>query len=104
MKAFLVLAVALVLTASTDDGASARYRHHVVIHKQPPAVDQQPVVRPLMAVPPFAMAIDLVRRTSCDPAIAVATGPDDPGFTSHPVGNYLLPAIYTSRCPAVNPH
>jgi hypothetical protein len=44
------------------------------------------------------MAIDLIRRTSCDPAIAVATGPDDPGFTSHPVGNYLVPAIYRSEC------
>jgi hypothetical protein len=60
----------------------------------------QPVVVPLVAVPPLAMAIDLIRRTSCDPAIAVATGPDDPGFTSHPVGNYLIPAIYRSECGA----
>jgi hypothetical protein len=51
-------------------------------------------------VPPIAVAFDLIRRTSCDPAVAVATGPNDPGFTSHPIGNYLLPAIYRSECRA----
>ena len=88
--------VALLLPATAD----AR-RAHVRIHKEaPPYATMQPVVVPLVAVPPLAMAIDLIRRTSCDPAIAVATGPDDPGFTSHPVGNYLIPAIYRSECGA----
>jgi hypothetical protein len=75
-------------------------RTHVVIHKRPPAVAVQPAPVPLVIVPPIAMAFDLIRRTSCDPTIAVATGPNDPGFTSHPVGNYLTPAIYRSACQA----
>ena len=92
MKNWLI--VMLVLAASP-----AEARTHVRIHKQAPA--QQPAAAmPLAVVPPFAVAIDLIRRTSCDPAIAVATGPDDPGFTSHPAGNYLIPAIYRSQCRA----
>jgi hypothetical protein len=89
---------ALVLAALLALPSHALARTRVHIHKQPA---QQPArAMPFAIVPPFAMAIDLVRRTSCDPAIAVATGPDDPGFTSHPVGNYLIPAIYRSECQA----
>ena len=95
MKTFLALVLALLVIAPD---ASARTR--VTIHKRPPVVSAQPAAVPLVIVPPIAVAVDLVRRTSCDPAIAVATGPDDPGFTSHPVGNYLLPAIYRSACQA----
>jgi hypothetical protein len=80
--------------------AHARARTHVVIHKRPPVVATQPAAAPLVIVPPIAVAFDLIRRTSCDPAVAVATGPNDPGFTSHPIGNYLVPAIYRSECRA----
>jgi hypothetical protein len=94
MKTLWALVLAALLALSSH--ALARARVH--IHKQPAPQPARAV--PLAIVPPFAMAIDLVRRTSCDPAIAVATGPDDPGFTSHPVGNYLIPAIYRSECQA----
>lgn len=97
-KVFGFLLITAVVFLSSE--ASAYRRHHVYIHKAPPHASMQPIVRPLVAVPPFAVAIDLIRRTSCDPAIAVASGPDDPGFTSHPVGNYLIPAIYRSQCQA----
>lgn len=93
-RVYGLMLVALLLPAT----AEAR-RTHVRIYKEAPA--QEPArAAPLAVVPPLAMAIDLIRRTSCDPTIAVATGPDDPGFTSHPVGNYLIPAIYRSECGA----
>jgi hypothetical protein len=88
----------IVLLTLLPAAADAR-RAHVRIYKEAPAQEPARAV-PLAVVPPFAMAIDLIRRTSCDPTIAVATGPDDPGFTSHPVGNYLIPAIYRSECGA----
>ena len=94
----IISMVVIALVAMTTSSASAR-RPHVVVHKAPPYVSVQPVT-PLVIVPPLAMLFDLARRTSCDPAIAVATGPNDPGFTSHPVGNYLIPAIYRSECNA----
>jgi hypothetical protein len=95
MKTFIALVLALLVIA--PDAASARTR--VTIQKRPPHVSTQPVP-PLAIVPPLAVAFDLIRRTSCDPAVAVATGPNDPGFTSHPAGNYLVPAIYRSECRA----
>jgi hypothetical protein len=89
----------IVLIALLPAAAAEARRTHVRIYNDAPA--QEPArAMPLAVVPPFAMAIDLIRRTSCDPTIAVATGPDDPGFTSHPVGNYLIPAIYRSECGA----
>jgi hypothetical protein len=95
MKRIYGLALIALLLPAT---AEAR-RAHVRIYKEAPV--QRPVVAaPLAVIPPMAMMIDLIRRTSCDPTIAVATGPDDPGFTSHPVGNYLIPAIYRSECQA----
>jgi hypothetical protein len=93
-RVYGLMLVALLLPAT----AEAR-RAHVRIYKEAPAQEPARAV-PLAVVPPLAMAIDLIRRTSCDPTIAVATGPDDPGFTSHPVGNYLIPAIYRSECGA----
>lgn len=95
--AYLLLVAVLALPGG---GALARHRTHVVIHKRPPVAVVQPAPVPLVIVPPIAAAFDLIRRTSCDPTIAVATGPNDPGFTSHPVGNYLTPAIYRSACQA----
>jgi hypothetical protein len=93
LAAIIIAAVVLI-----PSHATARTR--VTIHKRPPVVTAQPAAVPLVVVPPLAVAFDLIRRTSCDPAVAVATGPDDPGFTSHPVGNYLIPAIYRSECHA----
>jgi hypothetical protein len=93
----LILVAAVVLAPGS---ANARHRAHVVIHKRPPAVATYPAAPPLVVVPPFAVAFDLVRRTSCDPAVAVATGPNDPGFTAYPVGNYLVPAINRGACSA----
>lgn len=99
MKKILgLLLIVIFVCASTE--AFAYRRHHVYIHKAPPSVSQPIAVAPIAVIPGYAMAFDLIRRTSCDPAIAVATGPDDPGFTSHPVGNYLVPAIYRSQCQA----
>jgi hypothetical protein len=96
MKRIILVAVAALVIF--PPAANAK-RTHVRIYKEAPA--QEPArAAPLAVVPPLAMAIDLIRRTSCDPTIAVATGPDDPGFTSHPVGNYLIPAIYRSECGA----
>jgi hypothetical protein len=99
-----VIWLCAMLTLILPSIADATHRTHVRIHKQPPVPSVQPVVVPFLVVPPIAMAVDLVRRTSCDPALAVASGPNDPGFTSLPPGNYLLPAIYTSRCPAPEQH
>ena len=90
-KLIVFMAVTLALTGVAD-----AKRTHVRIHKPV----QQPVIVPFLVVPPFAVAFDLIRRTSCDPTVAVATGPDDPGFTSFPVGNYLIPAINRSECMA----
>jgi hypothetical protein len=98
MKKILGLILTALFVLPTTD-ARAYHRAHVVIHKRPPHVSVQPVP-PLAVVPPLAMVFDLARRTSCDPAVAVATGPNDPGFTSHPVGNYLIPAINRSECRA----
>jgi hypothetical protein len=93
-----ILFCLLLFTLFAPSYADAR-RAHVRIYKEAPAQEPARAV-PLAVIPPLAMAIDLIRRTSCDPTIAVATGPDDPGFTSHPVGNYLIPAIYRSECRA----
>jgi hypothetical protein len=94
VKALAAVILALLLAPSPADA-----RTRVTIHKRPPAVATQPAP-PLVVVPPFAVAFDLIRRSSCDPAVAVATGLNDPGFSSRPVGNYLIPAIYRSECRA----
>jgi hypothetical protein len=94
MRLLLCISLVIAMTSAADA------RHRVFIHKRPPMAEQLPAAPPLTVIPPFAMAFDLIRRTSCDPAVAVGTGPNDPGFTSHPVGNYLIPAIYRSECRA----
>jgi hypothetical protein len=77
-------------------------RSHVYIHKRSPAPRPMPAYDvPLIAVPPAAVAFDLVRRTSCDPNIARSTGKGDPGFdlVNGPLyGNFLIPAIYRKEC------
>ncbi len=74
-------------------------RKHVRIYKpSPPAVQVDPA-----AVIPVAVAFDLIRRTSCDPRIAVSTGKGDPGFdlvNGPHVGNFLIPAINREQCRA----
>ncbi len=103
MKKVFMFALAAALLALPAADALARKRTHVVIHKPPPHVSTQPVrAVPLVAVPPVAVAFDLIRRTSCDPAVAVSTGPGDPGFDPKGplTGNFLIPAIYRSECQA----
>jgi hypothetical protein len=97
-------------STATSDGAT---RKHVRIHKPSPPVCSTPGCDqwskgnvPLAAVPVVAVAFDIARRTSCDPAIAISTGPGDPGFDPNgpKVGNFLIPAIYRSECqPTVSP-
>lgn len=97
--AIIIAAVAILLAVLP--AAHASERKHVYIHKPPPIAAQQPATAPLRVVPPIAMAFDLVRRTSCDPAIAVSTGKGDPGFDlvdGPKTGNFLIPAIYRSQC------
>lgn len=85
------------MTLLTLPQADARKSVH--IYKPSPPLAYVPGAVPLVAVPPVAVVFDLVRRTSCDPAIAVSTGPGDPGFDlkGPQTGNFLIPAIW-SRC------
>lgn len=92
-----LLLAALVLAVGVP-AAEAAKRKEVYINKpSPPPVVSQPIYYPMAAVPPVLVAFDLVRRTSCDPAIAVSAGKCDPGFDTSPgcplTGNFLLPAI-----------
>jgi len=104
---FALVAVALLLPATE---ALAK-RKHVVIHKPSPACSTPGCDQwskgnvPLAAVPPIAVAFDLARRTSCDPRIAVSTGPGDPGFdpAGPKTGNFLVPALYRSECQGAQP-
>ena len=77
-------------------------RSNVYIYK--PA---QPVVRatPLVVVPVAGVMFDIARRTSCDPKVAVSTGPGDPGFDPKgpKTGNFLVPAIYRRECGGARP-
>lgn len=95
MRKLLGLTLLFALAFTVD--ANARKR--VYINKPPPVV-YQPIAYPLAVVPPFAVAFDLIRRTSCDPSVAVSTGKGDPGFDivdGPQVGNFLIPAIW-NRC------
>ena len=100
MKKFLLAAIVLALLPSVADAKRTKVR----IYKPAPyyAPAQQPADVALVAIPPAAVAFDLIRRTSCDPAIAVSTGPGDPGFDPKgpKTGNFLTPAIYRSQCRA----
>jgi hypothetical protein len=97
MKKFLLATVALALIPTTSDAKRTKVR----IYK-PSAPVQQPADVALVAIPPAAVAFDLIRRTSCDPRIAVSTGPGDPGFDPKgpKTGNFLIPAIYRRECAA----
>lgn len=98
MKKFLFLLLCVVIALMATP-AIAKQRKHVRIHK-PPHASTQPAAVPLVAVPPLAVALDIARRTSCDPRIAVSTGPGDPGFDPNgpKVGNFIIPAIYRAEC------
>lgn len=93
----LALALTAVLITLLTSQADARKR--VRIHKPSLPVVSQPIQYPLTVVVPAVIAFDIVRRTSCDPQVAVATGPGDPGFDPNgpQTGNFLIPAIW-SRC------
>lgn len=93
----LVAALALAMTATE---ANAK-RKKVYINKPSPPVASQLPAYSLAAVPPALVAFDLIRRTSCDPNIAVSTGKGDPGFdlVNGPLyGNFLIPAIWRKEC------
>lgn len=91
------MASAVLITLLTLPPADARKR--VRIYKPSPPYATQLPAYSLAAVPPALIVFDLVRRTSCDPKIAVSTGPGDPGFdlSGPQVGNFLIPAIW-ARC------
>ena len=76
-------------------------RRNVYIYKQ---YDYTSTV-PVRVVPVVGVVFDIARRTSCDPRVAVGTGPGDPGFDPNgpKVGNFLVPAIYRSQCGGVRP-
>ena len=92
---FPAVVVALALLSASEAVAK---RAHVYIVKP----SQQPADVALVVIPPAAVAFDLIRRTSCDPAIAVSTGPGDPGFdpAGPKTGNFLIPAIFRKECAA----
>ena len=107
----IILGALLVLVFSVPaSDAFARHRPHVRIHKDvvvPQARPTHPIAHPVAALPVVGVVFDLVRRSSCDPAINHAYGPNDPGYPESggaETGNFLLPAIYVpSRCPTVQP-
>ena len=93
-KILLTLSIALFALPATDALAK---RKQVRIVKP-----SQPIAQPLAAVPVFGIAFDIVRRTTCDPAVARPVGKNDPGWPEAGgvmVGNFLLPAIHF-RCGA----
>ena len=76
---------------------AAKKKTQVVVPAKRVTIVQQPI--PLIAIPPLAVAFDLIRRTSCDPNVAVSLGKGDPGFDPEgpKTGNFLIPAIW-ERC------
>lgn len=101
MKKILLASIALAFILPVTD---AEARKRVRIYKPsptPPPVVSQPIYYPMAVVPPVLVAFDWIRRTSCDPKIAVSTGKGDPGFdlVNGPLyGNFLVPAIYRKEC------
>ena len=90
MKRLLLAMMMATLLTSVADAAK---RKNVYINKPSQPVARQQV--PIAVVPVFGIAFDIVRRTTCDPQLAVGGGP---GFDPEPkTGNFLIPAIY-SRC------
>src|SRR5262245_25218845 len=111
MTKFLISIVAVCIVALTASTADAAKRKHVRIHKpapvcNTPGCDQWSKGQvPLAAVPVIAVAFDIARRTSCDPRVAISTGPGDPGFDPNgpKTGNWLVPAIYRRECNGARP-
>jgi hypothetical protein len=85
--------IALAIIAALPGVADAKKRTHVTVHKEAPA--QQPAGVAVAAIPVIGMFYDLARRTDCRGDVLGAGGP---GFDSNPVGNYMTPAIYRSKC------
>jgi hypothetical protein len=112
MKKILGVLLVLIFFCPASDVFAAK-RPHVRIHKTPPgAVCNYPGCDrqsrgdvALAAVPVVAVVFDVARRTSCDPRVAIGTGPGDPGFdpAGPKVGNFLIPAIYRSECGGARP-
>lgn len=103
MKKILLALLALALVLPATD-TLAKKRTQVRVHKPAPCAtpgcDQWSKGDvPLIAVPPIAVAFDLARRMSCDPAIDRPYGIADPGYPGGAqVGNFLIPAIYRAEC------
>src|SRR5262245_55416690 len=107
-KILLAALIALIALPSVADAK----RKNVRIYKPSPPICNTPGCDqwsrgniPAAAVVPVAVAFDIARRTSCDPRIAVSTGPGDPGFDPNgpKTGNFLVPAIYRRECNGVRP-
>lgn len=99
MKKFLMLMLVALFALPASDAFA---RKKVRIYKPSPVVERD---IPLVAVPAIAVAFDLARRTTCDPRVAIGTGPGDPGFdpAGPKTGNFLIPAIYRSECSGARP-
>jgi hypothetical protein len=103
VKKLLLCAAALALVIPTT--ADAR-RKPIRIYKPSQPIEIRGSDIPIVAIPPAAVAFDLIRRTSCDPRIARSTGKGDPGFdlVNGPLyGNFLVPAIYRKECLGAQP-
>ena len=100
MKKILLTLLIVAFALPATDALAKRKQVYIVKPSQP--VAQQ---APLAVVPVFGVAFDIVRRTSCDPAVARPVGKNDPGWPETGgvmVGNFLLPAIHF-RCGGAQP-
>lgn len=96
MKKLLFAIIAAVLLLPASD-AMAR-RHHVVIHKAPPAPSQQPAGVSIAAIPVVGMFYDLARRTDCRGDVLGAGGPGFDSPITPATGNVMIPATQRSKC------
>jgi hypothetical protein len=101
MRTVAALLAATCLLLLLPTAAQARHRTHVVIHKQPPAVAQQPAGVVFAAIPVVSMFYDLARRVDCRGDVL---GMGGAGFDAEPTtGNFLIPATRRGVCPAPAP-
>lgn len=105
MRKLLIIAMGFVIVIVAATDALAKRKHVRIYKPSPPVYPAHPIQYPLAAAVPLAVGFDLARRTSCDPRIAVSTGPGDPGFdpAGPKTGNWLVPAIYRSECQGARP-
>ena len=96
-KILWLMLIAVFSVFSSGEAFAYRRRHHVYIRK-PAQLDRRCAAFGRHSRHIWQCCLTLRARTSCDPSIAVSTGPGDPGFDANPVGNYLVPAIYRSEC------